>query len=131
MLLERFVVSMIKALVYRSQELIWGLALIAFGLFGDDVAFVQNFDNVYPAASVFFHAGFILGGVLMIAAIYKPVLMFSAWVYSGLVAFACLVMTLGIPIPPNDVLYTIVWLLILFLSAAQGYRHFGGDDCGT
>ncbi len=131
MLLERFVVSMIKALVYRSQELVWALALIVFGLFGDDVAIIQNFDNVYPAAHVFFHAGFILGGVLIIAAIYKPVLMFSAWVYSGLVAFACLVMSLGIPIPPNDILYTLVWLLILLLSLAQGYRHFGGDKSGA
>lgn len=128
---ERFVVLMIRAVVYRSQELVWALALIAFGLFGDDVAFVQNFDNAYPDAAVFFHTAFVTGGLLMLAAIWKPMLMFSAWVYSGLVAFACLVMALGIPIPPNDVLYTITWLLLFLLSVAQGFRHFGGDESGA
>lgn len=118
-----------NAIVY-AQELVYGLALIAFGL-SPDVPLVEGLLMEYPFVGHVLSVFLVAAGAGMIVSVFRPTLLFTGWLFSAFVTGAAFIGSVGVDQPGNDVLYPITWCLFFFLAASQAYRHFGGDDGGA
>lgn len=115
-------------LITYSQELVLALAWLSFAFLSTNAPIINVLEDQYVVAADIFHFGFAVAGVLMLIAIAKPHIFFSAWVYSAVVSASTLIASLGVDTEFNSGLYPFTWALFLLLSVTQAMRHYGGSD---
>lgn len=119
-----------RNIIIYAQELVYGLALVAFG-FTPSAPLVATLLSEYPLMGNLFRLFLVLGGVGMMVSVFRPHFMFTSWLFSAFVTGAAFIGSFGIESDADDVLYPITWGLFCFLAVTQAYRHFGGDENGT
>lgn len=121
----------VRRTITFSQEIVTGLAWLAFAFISTNVPLINTLEAEYPSIDDLFHLGFAAAGFFILLAIAKPDLFVPAWVFSCVVAISTLIASIGVEGVSNATLYPVTWALFVFLSLTQAIRHFWNDDCGT
>lgn len=116
--------------VIYSQELVTGLAWLAFASTFDEARLVSRLYDSYPSAWLLFHVAWFFAGALLLVAIIKPKYFIAAWAFSAVVATSTFVASLGIVLNSYgySLLFPITWGLFVLLSVTQTIRHYWQDD---
>lgn len=114
-----------------SQEIVMGLAWLAFAFFSTNAPLINTLEIEYPSIDTVFHLGFAGAGVLILLAVIRHDFFFPAWVFSSFVSVSTFIAAVGVNGIYSNVLYPVTWALFAFVSVTQALRHYWTDDCGT
>lgn len=123
--MRNFLYHWVRSTITYSQEIVLGLAWIAFGFIVDD-PLVATLQIEYPSATLLFQLAFTVAGVFMLVAAGYHKLLMPAFVFSSFVALGALIASLGVDPASTSVIYPITWVLLLLISSTQAFRHFKG-----
>jgi hypothetical protein len=114
--------------IVYSQEIVLGWAWVAFSFFGENAPLISTLQVQYPPLASMFEIAFLVAGALLLVAIAKPKLLFSAFVFSSFVSIGALAGAIGVEVANASILYPMTWTLFAFVSITQAIRHFHDWD---
>lgn len=120
-----------RRMTVYSQEIVMGLAWLAFAFFSTNAPLINTLEVEYPSIDTIFHFGFAGAGALLLVAVWKHDLFFPAWVFSSFIAVSTFVAAVGVEGIYSSILYPVTWALFAFVSITQALRHYWSDDCGA
>lgn len=110
--------------IFYSQEIVFGLAWVAFAFLGDNAPLISTLQVEYPTLASMFELAFFTAGMLFLIAVSKPKYLFPCFVFSSFVSVGALVGSIGVEAANASLLYPATWTLFAFVSITQAIKYW-------